>query len=213
MAIRMQGTWTVSIKSKQAAYDQRYIVEGADSGNGTYQYVNNNEPPPVLVTGSDWTIRVEHDPGSGWLDSDDRITFPTYSNFQNHFDIQTNDTGADSDFNDLILTCSMPASATDFLIYGSVKSYRGPCIINPCFPKYVVIDSYKHLEKALEHPAIRGVIKKYYPEKLRPQPPFPTDPPELFTPLVLPLRDEIPIPAKEELAIQMINLMLEYDGK
>ncbi len=210
MAIRMQGTWTVSVKSKSASYSQRFIIEGADSGNGTFE---GNVGIAVLASGPDWTVRVEHNPGDGWRESDDRITYPVHANFQYSFDIQTNDTGSDSDFNDLVLTCSMPATATDFLVYGQVKSYRGRCIVNPCFPYYVVIDSFAHLEAALEHAAIRDAIKKYYPDRLKPQPPFPPEPPELFRPLVLPLRDDLPMPVKEELSINVKAVDMETGVK
>ena len=36
MAISIRGSWTVSVKSKNAAFAQRFIIEGADSGDGTY---------------------------------------------------------------------------------------------------------------------------------------------------------------------------------
>lgn len=211
MAIRMQGTWTVSVKSKSAAYSQRFIIEGADRGDGTY--AGEIATPPVLVTGADWIVRVEHNPGSGWQDSDDQITFPVHSSFQYRFNIETNDSGADTDFNDLVLTCSMPATATDFLIYGSVSSYRGRCIFNPCFPRYVVIDSLPTLQAARRYPAIEEMIKKYYPEQLRPQPPNPPDPPPLFKPMILPLKDETRIPPKENLSIQLKTVEMQRAAK
>ena len=138
MAIRMQGAWTVSVHSKSAAFSQRFLIEGAAAGNGTY--TGDIMTPPVFVTGADWTIRIQHNPGTGWRDSEEQITTPTISLGQYRFDIQSNDTGGDLDFNDLILTCSMPATATDFLIFGNVTSYHGYCVFNPCYPRYFVID-------------------------------------------------------------------------
>ena len=36
MAITMQGSWTVSVKSKSAAFNQRFVISGATSGNGVH---------------------------------------------------------------------------------------------------------------------------------------------------------------------------------
>ena len=55
MAIPMQGSWTVSVKSKSAAFPQRFIIAGADSGNGTY--VGAVTTTPVPVSGPNWRIK------------------------------------------------------------------------------------------------------------------------------------------------------------
>ena len=47
MAITMQGNWTVSVKSKDAAFPQRFLISGAVSGNGTYD--GKTSTPPVFV--------------------------------------------------------------------------------------------------------------------------------------------------------------------
>ena len=36
MSLVMQGSWTVSVKSKNAAFPQRFTISGASSGNGTH---------------------------------------------------------------------------------------------------------------------------------------------------------------------------------
>jgi hypothetical protein len=203
VAIRMQGSWTVSVQSKSAAFPQRFLIEGAASGGGTYS--GDVSTPPVFVTGSDWIIRVQHNPGSGWRDSDDQITFPTVSLGQYRFLIQTNDSGGDADFDDLVLACSTPATATDFLLYGHVSSYRGPCIFNPCFPRYVVIDSVATLREALKYPALKDALKKLYPERIKPQPPNPPDPPP-FQPMIFSLEDDSLIPPKQTLSIRLKTL-------
>jgi hypothetical protein len=210
MAIRMQGSWTVSVKSRNAALPQRFIIQGASSGNGTY--TGAVATPPVFVTGPDWTIRVQNNPGAGWIDSDDQITFPTTSAGQQRFDIQTNDSGADSDFDDLILTCAMPISATDFLIYGHASSYEGICILNPCFPRFVVIDSELTLAAAIKYPKLKEVIRKFYPERLKPQPPNPPDPPP-FRPMIISLEGDTPIPPKQNLQIGLRRVDAAADPK
>jgi len=123
MAIPMQGSWTVSVKSKSADFPQRFIIAGADTGNGTY--VGAVATPPIAVTGAHWRIQIQNNPGSGFIDSADQIKFPTVSGGQYRFDIESNDAGGDQDFNDLILTCSTPVTQTDFLVYGSATSYSG----------------------------------------------------------------------------------------
>ena len=71
MSISMQGTWTVSVKSKEPfSSPQQFIITGATSGNGTY--VGNTTTPPVTVTGDAWSIIVQHNSGSGFVDSFDQ---------------------------------------------------------------------------------------------------------------------------------------------
>lgn len=200
MAISMQGAWTVSVQSKNASFPQRFLIEGASSGNGTYS--GDTSTPAVAVDGVSWSIRIQHDPGDGWIDSDDQLTTPSLSGGQYRFSIQSNDSGGDEDFNDLVLRCETPATATDFLLYGNVRTYRGRCIFNPCFPRFVVVDSVLGLQEALKHPALRDRIKKLYPERLKPQPPVPPDPPP-FKPIVFSIDHDTPLPPKQELVTRV----------
>ena len=121
----MQGNWTVRVKSKSAAFPQRFIISGAATGNGVYNGVTTT--PAVNVTGSLWSISIQNNPGSGFQLSGTRIKFPTITGGNYTFDIESNDAGGDADFNDLILTCSTPALADDFIIYGNVSLYSGLC--------------------------------------------------------------------------------------
>ncbi len=195
MAINMQGAWTVSVKSKSAAFQQRFRVSGAATGNGTYP--GDVSTPPVAVTGASWTLTIQNNPGSGWLDSDDQITFPTTSGGMVRFDVQSNDAGGDQDFNDLILTCATLESATEFIVYGNASCYSGTCIFNPCWRRWVVIETLEALELALANPVLRVPIEKLYPERIRPIPPPPPDlEPVPFMPLVLPLMEETALPPK-----------------
>src|SRR5689334_15168123 len=113
MIITMQGNWIVRVKSKNAAFPQRFIISGASSGNGTYNGVTTTSP--VSVTGSQWTIAIQHNPGTGFQLSDSKLIFPHQVGSNYEFDIQSNDSGADTDFDDLILTCSRPATPNDFI--------------------------------------------------------------------------------------------------
>jgi hypothetical protein len=74
MFISMQGNWTINVKSKDAAFPQRFIVIGAATGNGTYNGVVG--APAVTVTGNQWLLAIQNNPGSGFRQSDTRIKFP-----------------------------------------------------------------------------------------------------------------------------------------
>ncbi len=198
MAITMQGSWTVAVKSKSASRPQRFIISGAVSGNGVYE--GKTSTPPVLVTGDAWAITIQNNPGDGFTTSAEQITFPTQSAGLYRFDIQSDDGGGggDQDFNDLILTCSMPVSVSDFLIYGNVKCYEGFCL-NPCYPGFFVIDSWEMLDEVRRRPLLHRLLKELYPERLyevRPElGPTPDPPP--FRPMMLPLTDNRALPPKK----------------
>ncbi len=206
MAITMQGPWRVSVKSKEAAFPQRFIISGAASGNGTY--AGDVATPPVDVTGPAWAITIQNNPGTGFINSADQIKFPTLSGPNYKFDIESNDAGPDEDFNDLILTCSTPQTATDFLIYGNVSSYYGRCRFNPCQRWSVVIDTAVSLSEALKNPILRVPIEKLYPDRvhvLPPPPPGPLPDPPPFRPLVIPLREEAALPLKRAQAFKVFT--------
>ena len=196
MAITMQGSWFIQVKSKAAAYEQKFVVSGADSGNGTYPHTQ----PLVYVTGSNWSLNIIHKPTGGeFTPSAMRIKYPYVSGSLYKFDIESNDSGNDSDFNDLVLTCIMFATDYDFLVYGNVKYYDETCMFNPCFRYIAVIDSYPSLLEAIKIPEIRKIIKILYPNRLTKfrismSPEESGD--SLFKPLILPLKDNSGIPEK-----------------
>ncbi|HEU4389501.1 MAG TPA: hypothetical protein VFV34_16980, partial [Blastocatellia bacterium] len=201
MTIKMQGSWTVQVKSKNAAFPQRFLIDGADSINGAsishQTFPGTPTTPPVEVDGNNWTITIQNDPGTGFQDSDDRIKFPAIAGLQYQFDIESNDAGADQDFNDLILRCRTPRTPIDFVLYGNVSYYGSGCILNPCFRRFVVIDTLESLREALKTPVLREPIEALYPERIPrgPIPPGPTpDPP--FRPLVIPLDSQSALPPK-----------------
>lgn len=191
MTIGMQGSWTVSVKSKSAAWPQRFRIVGSTNGvDGTYDETSG----PITVVGPQWGITVEHNPPGpvSWRQSRYRLANSRTSGGQFLFDIETDDFGAggDEDFNDLILTCAMPLSSSEYVIYGQVKSYSGFCLFNPCFPPpYYVIDYPWQLRELLKYQPARRIIEKLYPERVKaferilplPQP----DPPP-FRPMMIP---------------------------
>jgi hypothetical protein len=186
MAINLQGSWSISVKAKNAQFPQRFVVTGAATGNGAHP--GNPGSAAVYVTGAAWSIQVQNDPGGGWVNSDEQIKFPAVNLGQVQFDIQSNDAGNDQDFDDLVLTCSTPRSENEFIVYGHVSHYDPHCMFNPCRTRWPwVIDHPFALAEALKVRAVREVIERIYPERLRdrlPQPgPVPDPPP--FRPLVL----------------------------
>jgi len=187
MIISMQGNWTVSVKSKEAAFDQRFVISGATSGNGVHAGVPGTT---VAVTGSQWSIAIQNNPGTGFQLSDTMLKFPRLVGANYEFEIWSNDAGGDQDFNDLILTCSTPASINDFIIYGNVSLYSGRCIFNPCRRGPFVIETSVALQEALKNSVLRDELTRLYPERIPgPVIPNPPDPP-YFKPIVLDVLNE-----------------------
>lgn len=193
MYISMQGNWTIRVTAKNAAFKQQFVVQGATSGNGTYP--GTVGAADVVVTGAMWTLNIQNNPGTGFQNSDTRIKFPTKVGANYQFQIQSNDTGADQDFDDLVLTCITPASAQDFLAYGHVSTYSGNCLYNPCYRSHFVIDHRDALERALKNPRMYELIKKYYPERIPPVIVNPNPPdPGPFRPIMINLMDDQQMP-------------------
>ena len=189
MIISMQGNWTVAVKSKSAAYPQRFVIQGATTGNGTHSGTTGTS---VNVVGTQWSISIQNDPGTGWQSSETQLKFPTKTGGNYVFDIHSNDAGGDSDFNDLILTCSTLANINDFVIYGNVTLYSGRCIFNPCRKFPWAIETPLGLEKALKNPLLGDYLRTHYPERISPDPEGPVvfESDDSFKPLVFDLSGE-----------------------
>jgi len=71
MLISMHGNWTISVKSKEASFPQRFVVSGAISGKHDVTATT----PPVTVTGNQWSLAILNDPGNGFRLPDTRIKF------------------------------------------------------------------------------------------------------------------------------------------
>lgn len=190
MPITMQGPWTVSVFARNAAFPQRFVITGSSNGvDGAYNGVTATAP--VDVQGDQWSISVQHDPPvGGFRPSDERITTPVRSGGLIRFRIESNDSGNDSDFNDLVLQCSIPESDSEFVVYGKVQTYSGRCLVNPCATD-LVIDSRIALASLLQYSAVRTAVQAIRPDlvvqRKRRVPPKPDPDPEPFTPVVIPL--------------------------
>jgi len=196
MPLSMQGAWFVRVKSKSASFDQRFIISGATTGDGVYSGAVT--APEVFVSGDSWNITIQNDPGSGYLNSDMKIQFPQVTGGEYHFDLLSNDSGGDEDFNDLILTFRTPVTDQDYLVYGNISYYKG-CLINPCF-RLIVVDTWVQLREVIVNPILLKAVKKYYPSlvdelMVNPGPGLPSRP---FKPIMVPFGGPA-IPEKEEL--------------
>jgi hypothetical protein len=195
MIISMQGEWTVSVKSKNAAFDQRFVINGATTGNGAHPGTPGTS---VTVTGAQWSIAVQNNPGTGFQLSSTTLKFPRQVGNRYEFEIWSNDAGGDQDFDDLILTCSTPATINDFIIYGHVSLYSGRCIFNPCRSRPYVIETESGLAEALKNSKLRAVLERLYPERI-PGLPNPPDPAPDARPIVLDLHDDTAQPRTVQL--------------
>lgn len=191
MTISMQGSWTVSVKSKNASWAQRFVIEGSSNGvDGNY----NETSPPVFVSGTQWGITIQHNPSGpmSWRQSRHRMVRFRTSGGQFLFDIESDDSGADSDedFNDLILTCAMTQSTSEYVVYGKIRSYSGLCLFNPCYPiHYYVVDTIRQFKELLKYKDTRKILEKLYPERVKAfesVKPFPQPDPPPFKPLMIP---------------------------
>ena len=196
MPISMQGTWFVQVKSKYASYDQRFVISGATNGNGVYNGVTTT--PEISVSGDSWNISIQNNPGSGYLNSAMKLQYPQVISGEYRFDLLSNDSGGDEDFNDLILTFRTPVTDQDYIVYGNISYYKG-CYLNPCF-RIIVIDTWLKLKEVVVNPIMLKAVKKYYPSLvdeliLNPQPGPPSRP---FNPIMVPFGGPA-IPEKEEL--------------
>ncbi len=184
----MNGSWTVTVKAKNAAWPQRFRIKG--STNGKDGYYNVVVGTSVFVTGATWGLTVEHNPpgGATWKPSRHRLGSFTTSGGQFSFDVNTDDSFADLDFNDSVLSCTMPLSSSEYVVYGNVKTYSKGCIFNPCYRPYLVIEDATRLKKVLDYEKLRRILEKLYPERIKEyyRPPFPPPPPEAFKPIMIP---------------------------
>src|ERR1051325_194962 len=92
MAEAFRGRWRLLCTGKNAGFDERFRVTGADSGNGTYDGVPG---VTVDVSGANWTVTLEwnDNQGSGWQES----AVQRVGGFLNPI-VQTQDLRADDNF-------------------------------------------------------------------------------------------------------------------
>jgi hypothetical protein len=102
MAVTIQGDWKVKVTVKNAAFDQRFIVSGSIVSDGVYPGTVGTR---VEADGASWTIQIQNrsSASSPWVDSDMRTGPETPSGISVIRVVESNDQGADQDFDDLVL--------------------------------------------------------------------------------------------------------------
>jgi len=103
------GPWTVEVAQKDAAFSERFVIEGSDASDGAYP--GETGTPAVSVTGERWRIRLEwnDNAGSGWQPSAMRRLDVGYT-IQQGLVVQVGaddnyEEFRDDDFNDVVLEC------------------------------------------------------------------------------------------------------------
>jgi hypothetical protein len=103
------GPWSIEVHSKDAAYSQRFIVEGSVGSDGIYP--GDIGTPVVAVSADAWTIRFEwnDNAGSGWQPSNLRRVAAEYTlaaGLVIFLGVDDNLPALrDDDFDDLIVRC------------------------------------------------------------------------------------------------------------
>lgn len=109
MAETFAGNWVVEVFQKDAAFSQRFIIEGSNGSDGVY--AGETSTPPVSVSGANWSIRFEwnNNAGSGWQASEERRNGATYTLAEGLVVFLGADDNVvhlrDHDFNDVVLRC------------------------------------------------------------------------------------------------------------
>lgn len=165
MPITMQGNWTLRVTARNAAYAQRFIVSGADTGDGVYDGTVGQR---VFVSGSQWSLQVQHRLArQDWRDSAQRLGLPGVRDGLLRVDVVSNDGGLDDLYDDLVLTCSLPISDAEHVVYGEVMNHDGRVPFNPGRDDYLVIDPPVNLPLVYaHHPSLRPVIDALYPQRM-----------------------------------------------
>lgn len=194
MAINMQGTWCISLKTKNTNQLQKIEISGASSGNGTYDLCQIDSP--VLVNGEHWTLRILQKVGKNYMTCRDQIRFPYKSEGKYIFNIETNETDSVENRGNTVLSCCTPQTTSDFLIYGNVSIYDDPCFFNPFYHFWIVLETRDAFYEALKYDVLRSAIKKLYLDRLAREilMPFSERTSEDFVPLIIPIHDETIIP-------------------
>jgi hypothetical protein len=102
MAVTIQDDWKVKVTSKNAAFDQRFIVSGSIASDGVYP---GTVGARIEADGANWSIQIQNRSSATnpWVNSDMRIGPETPSGISVIRVVESNDQGADQDFDDLVL--------------------------------------------------------------------------------------------------------------
>ena len=103
------GTWLIDVIAKDAAFSQRYVINGSDRVDGDYPA--DTTTPQLQVSGAEWTLTMEwnDNAGSGWQSSRVRrstVNFTVEDGLVVVLGVDDNWIQfADEDFNDVQVRC------------------------------------------------------------------------------------------------------------
>ncbi len=104
--LKMQGNWRLTVTGKDAAYQQRFIIQSSANADGSYPGVVDSNSIDVRCKGlKPWILTIEHNDGSGWDKSELRTQSTVSTGSQVTVVIESEDKPGtdDEDFTDLVL--------------------------------------------------------------------------------------------------------------
>ena len=66
MTQRFSGPWIVAVDTASPLGSYRFVIQGSDDADGAYDLPWSGEPPPVSVSGDDWTLQIQALFGDDW---------------------------------------------------------------------------------------------------------------------------------------------------
>lgn len=174
MAIKLSGEWNVSVKSKEAWFDQRVVISGTTNGqDGTYPHATFGTK---TLQGA-FAIQIQYEKNDAWHDSLMRLADVSRSVTQLTVELGSDDNVGmgDLDFDDLVLEATRTVGSGDWCVWGQVKQYTG-CLFNPCLLPTLVVDDWLHVAARLPRDLVRQ-LEPLLPELPPFDLPYPPPPP------------------------------------
>src|SRR5262245_48658109 len=109
MSETFYGTWLIDVIAKDAAFSQRYVIQGSDRSDGAYPA--DVTTPRLQVSGDEWTLTLEwnDNASSGWQETRIARSPVTFTVEEGLVVVLGGDDNwvqvADGDFNDIQLRC------------------------------------------------------------------------------------------------------------
>jgi hypothetical protein len=103
--LQFVGDWRVVIQSRDASWEQRVVIDAAEGGSHVVGGVGSTLD--IYGVGqTPWTLRIQHNPGSGWAESWVKLGARAATDSAITQVVESEDTttaSSDRDFNDLII--------------------------------------------------------------------------------------------------------------
>ncbi|WP_380674818.1 hypothetical protein [Salinigranum sp. GCM10025319] len=100
--LTLRGDWRLTVTKRQAAYDQRFVIDGSENANGIHQGVVGYSVVVRADGGAPWTLTLQHNDGTGWDESELRETPREVDGADITYKVESED-ATDMDFTDLVL--------------------------------------------------------------------------------------------------------------